>query len=75
MASLRDEIAHLAFFETHADALARPDSFWQERALGASMSSGPDATVRQFVAVGADGAFVGTAVALLERVGAADVFG
>lgn len=75
LAALQDEIAHLAFLETHAEALARPESCWRERASSASINAGTQATARQFVAVTEGGHFVGTAVALLERVGAADVFG
>ena len=75
LAALQDEVAHLAFLETHADALARPESFWRERALGSSAEAGVEATARQFVAVEEAGHFVGTAVAVLERVGDADVFG
>lgn len=73
--ALQDPVAHLAFLDTHAEALARPDSFWQERTARASAEAGPGAAARQFVAVDELGDFVATAVALLERVGDADVFG
>ena len=34
--ALQDPVAHLAFLETYEEAVARPDSFWQERAAGAA---------------------------------------
>ncbi|MEV5607748.1 GNAT family N-acetyltransferase [Streptomyces sp. NPDC052225] len=71
LAALQDEAAPIAFLETYEEALARPDSFWQDRASG--NSHGTDA--RMFVAVGPDGRFVGSVVALVERAGAEDYFG
>lgn len=75
LAALQDGVAHLAFLETHADALAKPDSFWRERAASAASTAGPTAAARQFVAVHDDGPWVGTAVVLLEVVGERDILG
>ncbi|OIK01084.1 GNAT family N-acetyltransferase [Streptomyces colonosanans] len=69
--SLRDPAAPLAFLETYEQALARPDSFWQDRTSGASHGTG----ARQFVAVAPDGSWVGTVVALVEEPGSQDFFG
>ncbi|MFR9800323.1 GNAT family N-acetyltransferase [Streptomyces sp. MS06] len=69
LASLRDPLAHLAFLDTYEKAAARPDSYWQQRAAGAGERS-PDA--RQFVAVAADGAWIGTATVLVEEAGTTD---
>lgn len=33
--ALRDPVAPIAFMETYESAVARPDSFWRERAEGA----------------------------------------
>lgn len=63
--ALQDPVAGIAFLETYEDAVARPDSFWQERALGGS-ESGPG-VVRQFVAEAADGRWLGTVSVLVER--------
>ncbi|WP_405881317.1 GNAT family N-acetyltransferase [Streptomyces sp. NBC_01136] len=70
LAALRDPVAHLAFLETYEQALARPDSFWQERAAGAAEGDG----ARQFVAVGPDGAWGGSVVVLVEKAGQLDFF-
>lgn len=75
LAALQDEHAHLAFLETRADALAQPDSFWQERAASAAPTAGATAGARQFVAVHDDGTWVGTAVVRLEVVGEPDILG
>ncbi|MFF3205229.1 GNAT family N-acetyltransferase [Streptomyces sp. NPDC002962] len=68
--ALRDPVAHLAFLETYETAAARPDSFWQERAAGAS--EGAAAGVRQFVAEAEDGQWAGTVTLLLEDAGTVD---
>ncbi|MCB8907804.1 MULTISPECIES: GNAT family N-acetyltransferase [unclassified Streptomyces] len=65
LAALRDPVAHLAFLETYEASVQRPDSFWQERAEGASETG--DGTVRQFVAEASDGTWVGTISLLVER--------
>ncbi|MDT0613854.1 GNAT family N-acetyltransferase [Streptomyces lancefieldiae] len=67
--ALRDPLAHLAFLETYDDAAARPDSFWQERAArGAADASG----VRQIIAEGPGGLWLGTLTVLVEEAGATD---
>ncbi|MFE4312233.1 GNAT family N-acetyltransferase [Streptomyces sp. NPDC056891] len=65
LAALRDPVAHLAFLETYEASVQRPDSFWQERAEGASETG--DGKVRQFVAEASDGTWVGTISLLVER--------
>ncbi|MFI0241876.1 GNAT family N-acetyltransferase [Streptomyces sp. NPDC016845] len=71
LTALQDPAAPLAFLETYEQALARPDVFWQMRAAGASHGK----AARQFVAVGGDGAWLGTVVVLVEEAGAEDIFG
>ena len=66
--SLQDPVAHLAFLETYDEAVAKPDSFWQERAAGGAEGAG----VRQFVAEGPNGEWVGTVTVLLEEAGTKD---
>ena len=73
--ALSDEAAPMAFVESHGDAAARPDEFWQERARASSLDAGPGARIRQFVAVTGDGTWVGTAAALVEEAGDADFEG
>ncbi|MEU6355749.1 GNAT family N-acetyltransferase [Streptomyces sp. NPDC047072] len=69
LAALRDPVAHLAFLETYEEAVVYSDAFWQERtARGAAEGSG----VRQLVAEGADGRWLGTLVVLLEEAGSTD---
>ncbi|SOC48822.1 Protein N-acetyltransferase, RimJ/RimL family [Blastococcus aggregatus] len=75
LAALSDEVAAMAFLESYADAATRPDEFWQDRARRSSLDAGEDASARQFVAVADDGTWVGTAVALVERVGDVDIGG
>ncbi|MFD9030493.1 GNAT family N-acetyltransferase [Streptomyces sp. NPDC059567] len=64
LAALQDPVASIAFLDTHEAASARPDSFWQERAEGASESG---TSVRQFVAEAPDGSWAGTISVLVER--------
>ena len=71
----RDDVAAIAFNESHDAEAAKPDSFWQERAAGSSAGAGADARARQFVAVADDGTWVGTSVALLENAGDTDFEG
>ncbi|MFJ9543114.1 GNAT family N-acetyltransferase [Streptomyces sp. NPDC101225] len=69
LAALQDPVAHLAFLETYDQALARPDSFWQERAVGgAEDASG----AQQIIAEGPDGEWVGTLTVLIEDAGTTD---
>ncbi|MFJ6988531.1 MULTISPECIES: GNAT family N-acetyltransferase [unclassified Streptomyces] len=63
--ALRDPVAHLAYLDTYEAAVARPDSFWQERAEGAD-------TVRQFVAETGTGRWIGTLTVLVEEAGVPD---
>ncbi|NUT30687.1 MAG: GNAT family N-acetyltransferase [Streptomyces sp.] len=69
LAALQDPVASLAFLETHEEALARPDSFWQERAAGAC--EGADGA-QQIIAEGPDGSWVGTLTVLVEEPGVPD---
>lgn len=71
LAALLDPAAPVAFLETHDVAAARPDAFWQERARGNATSDAAAA----FVAVDADGRWVGTVTGLVEEAGATDVLG
>ncbi|MEU9102510.1 GNAT family N-acetyltransferase [Streptomyces sp. NPDC048361] len=71
LVALADQVAPVAFLETSEQALARPDSFWQERTVGASHGT----SARQFIAETPDGELVGTVVVLVEVVGAKDIFG
>ncbi|MFB7367974.1 GNAT family N-acetyltransferase, partial [Streptomyces hydrogenans] len=58
LAALSDPVAHLAFLETHEDAVTRPDDFWRERTAAAAATG--DGRVRQFVAEAPDGGWLGT---------------
>ncbi|MFF8804771.1 GNAT family N-acetyltransferase [Streptomyces omiyaensis] len=64
LAALRDPVAPLAFVESYEEAEARPDSFWRERAEGASQDRG--SRIRQFVAEGPDGGWAGTVTVFVE---------
>ncbi|MFJ4683652.1 GNAT family N-acetyltransferase [Streptomyces sp. NPDC088789] len=69
LAALRDPVAHLAFLETYEQAVARPEAYWRERAeRGAEGASG----VRQTIAQGPDGQWVGTVTVVLEEAGTTD---
>jgi GNAT superfamily N-acetyltransferase len=64
--ALRDPVAPIAFMETYESAVARPDSFWRERAEGgAEGASG-------IIAEGPDGEWVGTVTVLMEEAGTTD---
>ncbi|OIJ67130.1 GNAT family N-acetyltransferase [Streptomyces mangrovisoli] len=67
--ALRDPVAHLAFLETYDQALAKPDSFWRERAEGAAEGA---YGARQFIAESPDGEWAGTVTVLLEEGGSTD---
>lgn len=69
LAALLDPVAHLAFIETYDASLAKPDSFWQERAEGAAEGA---ADAHQFIAETADGTWVGTMTVLMEKGGTTD---
>lgn len=61
--ALQDEAAPIAYLETHADALGRPDAFWQDRASGAAGGR----AAAQFIAVTAAGEGVASATGLREE--------
>ena len=67
---LDDPAAPIAYLDTHAEALARPPEFWQERAIGAALSD----EVAQFVAEDGD-RWVGSVAVLAPEAGTADYFG
>ncbi|MCA5894090.1 GNAT family N-acetyltransferase [Isoptericola sp. NEAU-Y5] len=71
LAALLDPAAPVAFLETHDDAAARPDLFWQDRALGNATSD----AVCGVVALDPDGRWVGTATGLVEEPGTTDFAG
>ncbi|MFD3946352.1 GNAT family N-acetyltransferase [Streptomyces sp. NPDC058579] len=68
LAALQDPVAKIAFLDTYEDAVTRSDSFWRERAEGASEgASESGGSVRQFVAEAPDGSWAGTITLLVER--------
>ncbi|MFE9098856.1 GNAT family N-acetyltransferase [Streptomyces sp. NPDC007264] len=69
LVALRDPVAHLAFLETYEEAVAKPDSFWQERAEGAAEGA---AAAQQIIAEGPDGSWAGTLTVLIEEAGTKD---
>ncbi|MEU1052959.1 GNAT family N-acetyltransferase [Streptomyces sp. NPDC005876] len=66
---LRDPAAPIAFLDTYEQAAARPDSFWQRRAAGGAEGSD---LVRQIIAEGPGGAWLGTVTVLIEEPGMRD---
>ncbi|MFE4264199.1 GNAT family N-acetyltransferase [Streptomyces sp. NPDC056883] len=70
LAALKDPAAPVAFLETLEQGEAKSDELWQERAAGAATGSG----IRQFVAEGPDGEWVGTVSVLVEGAGTTDIF-
>lgn len=67
--ALRDPVAHLAFLETYENAAAKPDSFWQDRAVTSGEGS---TTARQVIAETADGSWAGSVTVLVEEAGTTD---
>ncbi|WP_225824706.1 GNAT family N-acetyltransferase [Streptomyces naphthomycinicus] len=67
--ALRDPVAHLAFLEVYEEAAARPDVFWQDRAVGSGEGS---TTALQFVAEAPDGTWAGSVTVLMEEAGTED---
>ncbi|MFF3846034.1 GNAT family N-acetyltransferase [Streptomyces sp. NPDC002328] len=67
--ALQDPVAHLAFLETYDEALAKPESFWQERTAG--VAAGVE-SAQQVVVEGPDGEWVGTLTVLVEEAGTKD---
>ncbi len=72
LVALRDPVAYIAFFETYEDALARPDSFYQDRA---ARSAEEPSGARQFIAEAPDGEWVGSLTVLVEEAGSTDLAG
>ncbi|MBZ6083592.1 GNAT family N-acetyltransferase [Streptomyces olivaceus] len=70
--ALRDPVADLAYLETYDDAAARPDSFWQERAARGAEGAPEGSGVRQIVAEGPGGLWIGTLTVLVEEAGTTD---
>ncbi|WP_208615942.1 GNAT family N-acetyltransferase [Streptomyces cellostaticus] len=67
--ALRDPVAPIAFVDTYEVALARPDSFYQERAE----RSGEGSTgAQQFIAEAPDGTWAGMTTVLIEEAGTKD---
>ncbi|MXM68524.1 GNAT family N-acetyltransferase [Streptomyces sp. HUCO-GS316] len=69
LVALQDPVAHLAFLETYEDAVARPDSFFQERAESAAEGA---TGAQQIIAEVPDGEWVGTLTVLVEQPGTKD---
>ncbi|MEU0743994.1 GNAT family N-acetyltransferase [Streptomyces sp. NPDC006134] len=69
LTALRDPLAHLAFLETYEGAVARPESYWRERAAGAAEGA---AGARQVVAEVPGGPWAGTLTVLMEEAGTTD---
>lgn len=67
--ALSDPAAGIAFLDSHADAAARPGSFWDERAVVAGLSG----TVAQFIAESGS-TWVGTITILIPEPGVPDYF-
>ncbi|MEU7050443.1 GNAT family N-acetyltransferase [Streptomyces eurythermus] len=67
--ALRDPVAHLAFLETYEEAASKPDSFWQDRAVGSGEGS---TTAQQFIAEALDGTWAGSVTVLMEEPGTQD---
>lgn len=65
--ALQDPVAPMAYLETYADAVARPDAFYQDRAAGASAGE----QTAQYVAI-ADGRWIASVTGLHERPGTQD---
>ncbi|RKT18520.1 ribosomal protein S18 acetylase RimI-like enzyme [Streptomyces sp. 1114.5] len=63
--ALLDPVAAIAFLETHEQAAARPDEFWQDRTATAAAGS----AMAQFVGEDADGRWLGTVSARVEHPG------
>ena len=68
--ALRDEAARIAFLETHDDASAQPDEFYQDRTARAAAG---DDVAQLVAAVGDD--WVGSVTVLVQRAGVPDYHG
>jgi RimJ/RimL family protein N-acetyltransferase len=71
LVALQDPVAAIAFLETHEQAAAQPDEFWQGRTGTAAEGT----TVRQFIAEDGAGRWLGTVTVLVEVPGVPDYFG
>ncbi|MGN9763107.1 GNAT family N-acetyltransferase [Streptomyces sp. SD31] len=69
LAALQDPVAPIAYLTTYEEAVAQPDSFWQERAAGACEGAEKAQTI---IAEGPDGRWVGTLTVLVEEPGTTD---
>ncbi|WP_328748510.1 GNAT family N-acetyltransferase [Streptomyces sp. NBC_00285] len=69
LVALQDPVAPLAFLETYEEALARPDSFWQERTAHGAEGADSAQTV---IAEAPGGQWVGMVTVLLEQPGTSD---
>jgi ribosomal protein S18 acetylase RimI-like enzyme len=67
--ALQDPVAHLAFLDTYENALAKPDSYWKERAAWAARDS---PTAQQIIAQSSDGTWVASVTVLIEEAGTVD---
>ncbi|MFF2544193.1 GNAT family N-acetyltransferase [Kitasatospora sp. NPDC058063] len=63
--ALLDPVAAVAFLETHEQAAAKPDEFWQDRTTRAAT----DPHVAQFIAQAEDGTWLGSMTGVVERSG------
>ncbi|MFF3216626.1 GNAT family N-acetyltransferase [Streptomyces sp. NPDC002886] len=70
LAALRDPAAPVAFLETLEQGEAKSDDSWRERAAGGATGR----HIRQFIAEGPDGEWVGTVSMIVEAAGTADFF-
>jgi GNAT superfamily N-acetyltransferase len=73
--AVHDPAAAMAFVDSVEQTDALPDAFWQERTAGGSVDAGDDAGARQFVAITADGTWIGSVTGLLEADGGTDFEG
>jgi RimJ/RimL family protein N-acetyltransferase len=71
LVALQDPVAPIAFLETHEQAAAQPDEFWQGRTATAAEGR----TVRQFIADDGAGRWLGSMTVLVEPAGVEDYFG
>ncbi|MFE6733554.1 GNAT family N-acetyltransferase [Microbacterium sp. NPDC057650] len=61
--ALGDAVAHLAFLDTVEHASTQPDEFWRDRTVNAAVGD----AAAQFVAITADGEWVGSATVIENR--------
>ncbi|MDX3855844.1 GNAT family N-acetyltransferase [Streptomyces sp. AK02-01A] len=73
LVSLQDPAAPVAFLETYEQGLQHPDSYWRQRAAGASPKHGSRSV--QFIAEAPDGTWSGSVALLIEVAGSIDFLG